>query len=136
WLHRSFLEARMRARIAQIFQRQPGAGEILDRRADRFEQRDLVMIAPPGPAAARKIEKVAGDVVFGEHAGAHRLDDIAGFAERAGPRIDEDAGAPDAVVVHLAHLRPEAADEVEMDAERQPVSLDQRALAQSSAADD
>src|ERR1700752_4071954 len=104
--------------------------QILDRRADRLEHRDLIVIPPSGARAARQIEEIAGNIVLTQHAGFKRLDDIARLFERALARVNEDAGSPDAIVVGLTHVRTEAANEVQMDAERQPISLNKRSLAQ------
>src|SRR4051794_23247410 len=95
-------------------------GEVLERGADRFEDGDLVVVAPPAARAARQLEEVAGDVVLGDDPGAQRLDDVARLLDRPGAGVDEDAAALHRLVVRLAHLRGKAADQVEMDAERQP----------------
>jgi hypothetical protein len=71
-----------------------------------------------------------------QNARFERLNDVARFGQRAGARVDEDAAAPDAIVVGLAHLRTEAADQIEMHAERQPMSFDERSFTQGRAADD
>src|SRR4051812_40860841 len=59
--------------------RQLGGGEVFERGADRFEQRDLVGAAPAVACAAREAEQVAGDPVRREQAGLQRLDDVTGL---------------------------------------------------------
>src|ERR1700731_4613981 len=97
-------QRRMLAGMPDIVERQPRRREVLDRRADRFEQGDLVVIAPAGAAAARQVEQVAGDVVVAQHTRFERLDDVAGLREGAGARIDEDARPADAVIIRFAHV--------------------------------
>src|SRR6266404_3238982 len=95
-----------------------GGGEVFEGGADGFEEGNLVVVAPPGAAAAGQLEEVAGDVVLGDDSGAQRLDNVARLLAGAFACVDEDAGAPHRVVIDLAALGGEAADEVEMDAER------------------
>src|SRR3546814_8253730 len=40
-----------------------GGRQILDGGADRLEQRDLIVVAPPAALAAGQVEEVAGDIV-------------------------------------------------------------------------
>src|SRR6185312_10861587 len=85
-------------------ERQPGGGEVFERSADRFEQRDLVRALSSATGAANKTGQVAGDTVGRQRAGLQRLDDVAGLVQgRLG--INKDAGAADGVVVALAHVR-------------------------------
>src|SRR6185503_6911452 len=101
-------------------------GEVLDGGADRFEEGDLVGRAAPGDGAARQIEEIAQHGVLADHAGLQRLQDVAGLAEGAGARVDEDAGAARRLVVGLAHAGPVGADTVDMRAGREPGAADQR----------
>src|SRR3546814_9567881 len=56
---------------------------------------------------------VAGDVTRRDHAGTQRLDDVARLIERTLAGVDEDPGRQDRVVVGLAHLGREGADQIE-----------------------
>ena len=90
------------------------------------------MIAAAGAVAARQLEEIAGDVASWSTPARERLDDVAGLGRARSARVDEDPRAADRVVVRLAHLGREAADQIEMDAERQPMAGDQRRRATAS----
>src|SRR6266511_4460646 len=90
--------------------------QILDRRAHRLEQRDLRRRRAAFRLAAAEVGEVAADVGLLDHAALDRLDDVAGLLGRARTGVDIDARAFDRLVVRLAHLRREAADEIDMGA--------------------
>src|SRR5947209_11626284 len=57
-------------------ERELRGGEILERRPDRFEDRDLIVVAPTAARPAGELEEIAGDVVLGDDAGRERLGDV------------------------------------------------------------
>src|SRR6185437_9012768 len=110
--------------------------EILERMADRFEERNLIVKAPAGALAARKLEEIAGNVVRRDHARRHGRGNVARLAHRGLARIDEDARAPHRLVIGFAHLRRASADEVDVDARLQPFAFEDRLMRGGGAADD
>src|SRR5690348_1109718 len=124
------------SRRERIFQPLLRRRQVLQRMADRLEKRDLVVKAASGAGTAGQVEEIAGDVVGVERAGADRLHQVAGLDQRRFARVDEDAGAMQGFVVGLAQRRRGAADQIEMDAERQPVAFKDRLGLGGDAADD
>ena len=113
-----------------------GGGQVFQRRPDRLEQSDLVVEPTPRPVSARQVEQIAGDIVGYDQAGSQRLGEVAGLAQGPLAGIDEDAGAGDDLIIGFPHLRREAADEIDMDAFRQPLASDQRFAGQGGAGHD
>src|SRR3546814_6166561 len=67
-----------------------GGRQILDGGADRLEQRDLIVVAPPAALAAGQVEEVAGDIVDRQRAGGDGLHDVAALLGGAGVGVGED----------------------------------------------
>ena len=97
----------------------------------------VISRSSPRPAALSpaQAEQVAGDPLLRQNAGLDGPDEVAALLERA-LGIDVDARAAHRVVVGLAHVGPEAADEVEMLPRPEPRASDQRIDRQRRAADD
>src|SRR5271166_4592980 len=113
-----------RLRAAGLAPDQHRRGQVLDRRADRLEEGDLVCAPSPlGPAAERG--QVSDDVGARNHSGGEADCDVAAF-RAGGLCVDKDAGAPQRLVVRLAHRKRERADEIEMLSGLQPSAFDQR----------
>src|SRR5437868_10035527 len=74
-----------------------GGGEILERRADRLEQCDLLRRGAALNLASAQIEQVALNVGGTDDTAPDRIGEVAALLE-GDPRIDEDAGAPQDLV--------------------------------------
>ncbi len=117
---------------------QLGRRQILQRRADRLEQRDRGGVAgcTAGSLRARELVKVGDHIGFGDRAVGQRLDDVAAFLQGAGAGVDIDPRPPHRLVVALAHLRRIGAHQVDMLARAQPGAFDQRRAGKRCTRDD
>src|SRR5262249_3625330 len=111
-------------------------GEVLDRAADRLEQGDVPVRDATLGLAAAEVEQVATDAFLGQDAPAQRNRYVARLFGGAGARVDVDAGALDRVVVGLAHLGREAADQIDVRARLEPGAAHDRLGRERRAAHD
>src|SRR5919109_3454336 len=104
----------------------PGRGEILVPAAAGLEPGDLVIGYALGLLAARDLFHV-DDGTRIERAGCNWLSQVAGDVDGGEASIDIAArGEGNAIIVSLAHVRPIAADQVEVRARAQPHALHER----------
>src|SRR5579862_3647048 len=122
--------------VLQVVERHLRAGEILERMADRLEERDLVVEAPSRAVAARQLEEIARYVEAGDDARRERPDDVARLGLGRFPSIDEYPRAMHRLVIGFAHARRTAADEVDMHAFGQPSPFENRLVGRGCAAND
>ena len=90
----------------------------------------------PGCRPAHRPCSSRADALARQGARSDREQDVAGLRHRTLERVDEHLAAAHHRVVALAHLRREAADQVDMGARPQPGAPHQRLAAQRGAGDD
>ncbi len=92
--------------------------------------------ARPACSPWLKLVQVGAHIVGGDHAGGDRDHEVAALGQRGQPRVDEDLGPPNHLVVDLAMVGKVRADAVEVSARTQPLTADQRILRHRRRADD
>ena len=83
-----------------------------------------------------KIEQVAADIALPDDSTPDRIDDIAGLLARSRAGIDVNARARHRLIIGLAHVRREAADEINVGSGFQPRATYQRFSRKRRAGDD
>src|SRR5262245_2278696 len=97
--------------------------EVLERDADGFEERDLVVVPAADVAARNEISQLSLDMRPIDNAARHRIKNISRFPEGAFEGVDENARTCHGVIVCLPHMRRETTDQVDEDARLEPAAL-------------
>src|SRR3954469_6174960 len=93
-------------------QDQRGCRDVFDRDANRFEERNLLVVAPAGSESGNDSSDLRQFTPRG--------DDIPRFAQRRLTRVDENTGGGDEIVVQLAPVGAGRADRIDMGAWSKP----------------
>jgi hypothetical protein len=99
--------------------------KILQRSADRFEERNLRTGAARGHLAPAEIVQIRLDLIRPDDASRKRQRKITPFGDRAFARIAEKPCAGYACIIRLAHVRREGAHAIEMRTRFQPAAVDE-----------
>src|SRR5437016_12334836 len=86
-------------------------------------------------APGREVVEVAQDSVFPERSGFEWLGDV-GNVDGRFPAVDVNAAQANAIVVRLARVQVEAADQIEMRAWPEPASANERSIGACTGRDD
>jgi len=96
-------------------------GKILQRKAHRFEHRDVAVECSTAMKSARQIGEGRRDARRLDRTARNRLNDIAALHERGRTVVHHDQiGAAHHCIVGLAHVAAECADEIDVRALAQP----------------
>ena len=89
-------------------------GEVFDRQAQRFEQRDILRRCSAGSAVNKNLAEFAENVIVVNNTFSFGDEEVAGLVPRRFPCRDSNARANDGVLVKLATLGIARAHRVDM----------------------
>ena len=89
-------------------------GEVFDRQAERFEQRDILRRCSAGSAVNKNLAEFPENMIVVDRAFSFGDEEVAGLVQRRFPAIDEQAGANDGLRVKLASLGNARAHRIDM----------------------